>query len=116
MKNVKQESDGRYTVSPLFKQNFIPIKNNYYHARKRYKTLKQMIGGDQLKNKTYSEAIQQMIENEEVEEVIESPVDSKLWIGTFIICPIMEYLSSTVSLLNVALFSMQVPKTQKAFH
>ena len=36
-----------------------------------------MIGGDQLKNKTYSEAIQQMIENEEVEEVIESPVDSK---------------------------------------
>ena len=40
LKNVKQESDGRYTVSPLFKQNFIPIKNNYYHARKRYKTLK----------------------------------------------------------------------------
>ena len=31
-----------------------------------------MIGGDQLKNKTYSEAIQQMIENEEVEEVIEN--------------------------------------------
>ena len=26
LKNVKQESDGRYTVSPLFKQNFIPIK------------------------------------------------------------------------------------------
>ena len=67
LKNVKQENDGRYRVSPLFKQNFIHIKNNYYHARKRYKTLKQMIGGDQLKNKTYSEAIQQMIQNEEVE-------------------------------------------------
>ena len=36
-----------------------------------------MIGGDQLKNKTESEAIQQMIESEEVEEVIENPVDSK---------------------------------------
>ena len=54
LENVKQEKDGRYTVSPLFKQNFVPIKNNYYLARKRYKTLKQMIGGDQLKNKTYS--------------------------------------------------------------
>ena len=65
-----------------------------------------MIGGDQLKNKTYSEAIQQMIENEEVEEVIKKPVDSKTWIGTLIICPIVEYLSSTASLLNVLLFSM----------
>ena len=76
-KNVKQEKDGRYTVSPLFKQNFIPIKNNYYLARKRYKTLKQMIGGDKLKNKTYSEAIQQMIENGEVEEIKENPIESK---------------------------------------
>ena len=58
LENVKQEKDGRYTVSPLFKQNFVPIKNNYYLARKRYKTLKHMIGGDDLKNKTYSEAIQ----------------------------------------------------------
>ena len=67
---------------PPFRQNFIPIKNNYYHARKRYKTLKQLIGGDQLKNKTNSEAIQQMIENEEVKEIT---VDSKLWIETSII-------------------------------
>ena len=77
LKNVKQEKDGRYTVSPLFKQNFVPIRNNYYLARRRYMSLKQMMGGDQLKNKTYNEAIQQMIQNGEVEEVIENPTNSK---------------------------------------
>ena len=36
-----------------------------------------MIGGDQLKNKTYSEAIQQMIDNGEVEEIKENIMDSR---------------------------------------
>ena len=27
-KNINQQKDWRYTVSPLFKENFIPIKNN----------------------------------------------------------------------------------------
>ena len=36
-----------------------------------------MIGGDKLKNKTYSEAIQQMIINGEVEEVNEHPTESR---------------------------------------
>ena len=35
------------------------------------------MGGDQLKNKTYNEAIQQMIQNGEVEEVNENPTKSK---------------------------------------
>ena len=39
LKNVKQEKDGRYTVSPLFKQNFTPIRSNYFLARKRYQAL-----------------------------------------------------------------------------
>ena len=77
LKNVKQEKDGRYTVSPLYRQNFTPIKNNYYHARKRYKSLRQTMGGNQLKNKTYGEAIQTMIDNAEVEEVKEDPKESK---------------------------------------
>ena len=77
LKNVRQERDGRYTVSPLFKQNFIPIKNNYYLARKRYKTLKRMIGRNKLKNKSYSEAIQQMIEKGEVEEIQEEPMEAR---------------------------------------
>ena len=63
LKNVKQEEDGRYTVSPLYKQNFTPIKNNFYLARKRYKSLRKTMEGDERKNKTYGEAIKQMIDN-----------------------------------------------------
>ena len=77
LKNVKREKDGRYTVSPLFKEINVPIKNNYYHARKRYMALRSSLGRDELKNKTYNEAIQQMIQNKEVEEVIESPSKTK---------------------------------------
>ena len=62
-------------MSPLFKQNVIPIKNNYYHASKRYKTLKQMIGRDNFKNN--SEAIQQMIEKEKAEEVQKDPMEAR---------------------------------------
>ena len=77
LKNVKREKDGRYTVSPLFKEINVPIKNNYYHARKRYMALRSSLGRDELKNKTYNEAIQQMIQNKEVEEVIENPSKTK---------------------------------------
>ena len=35
------------------------------------------MGGDELKNKTYSEEIQQMINNGEVEEVNENPIISR---------------------------------------
>ena len=40
-----------------------------------YKKLKQMIERDQLKNKTYSEAIHQIIDNGEVEEIKENTID-----------------------------------------
>ena len=38
---------------------------------------KDIRGGDELKNKTYSEAIEQMIQNSEVEEVREDPRKSQ---------------------------------------
>ena len=41
LKNVRQEKDGRYTVSPLFKQNFMFIENNFYLLMKRCKALKK---------------------------------------------------------------------------
>ena len=77
LKNVKQEEDGRYTVSPLFKKDFVPIKNNYYHVKARYRSVRKMMGGDELKNKTYGEAIRKMIDNGEVEEVKENPIQSR---------------------------------------
>ena len=36
-----------------------------------------MIGRDKLKNKSYSEAIQQMIEKGEVEEIQENPIEAR---------------------------------------
>ena len=72
-KNVKQEKDGRYTVNPLFKQTCVPIKNNYFHALKRYRGLRNGLGRDEIKNKIYNDAINQMIQNGEVEEVTRQP-------------------------------------------
>ena len=43
LKHVKKEEDGRYTVSPLLKESNVPLKNNYYHARKRYQSLKSSL-------------------------------------------------------------------------
>ena len=77
LKNVKRDKNGRYTVSPLFKEKNVPIKNNYHHARVRYRALRNSLGRDELKHKTYNEAIQQMIKNGEVEEVIENPNETK---------------------------------------
>ena len=76
-KNIKREADGRYTVSPLFRKPDVKLKNNYYLALKRYRALRNTLERDKLKNKTYCEAIQQLINKEEVEEVDEDPRKSK---------------------------------------
>ena len=76
-KNIKRETDGRYTVSPLFRKPNFKMKNNYYLALKRYRALRKMLERDELKNKTYCEAIQQLIAKGEVEEVIEDPRKTK---------------------------------------
>ena len=58
-KNIKREKDGRYTVCPLFKKESVPIKNNYYLAKRRYNSLKQtLMKQEEIKTKMYSEALQ----------------------------------------------------------
>ena len=76
-KNVRREADGRYTVSPLFRKPNIKMRNNYYLALKRYRALRKTLERDELKNKTYCEAIQQLIDKGEVEEVDEDPRKTK---------------------------------------
>ena len=73
------------------------------------------MGGDELKNKTYSEAIQQMIQNGEVEEVSEDPRKSKNMDRTINYLPhhIMGFSNLIAYLLNVALYSTLPPKIQK---
>ena len=76
-KNIKREADGRYTVSPLFRKPDVKLKNNYYLALKRYRALRKTLERDELKNKTYCEAIKQLIAKGEVEEVNEDPRKTK---------------------------------------
>ena len=90
-KNVRREADGRYTVSPLFRKPNIRMRNNYYLALKRYRALRKTLEKDELKNKTYCEAIQQLIDKGEVEEVDEDPRKTKTWTRVLISCLIMEH-------------------------
>ena len=77
LRNIKREKDGRYTVSPLFKENAVPLKNNYYHALKRYRALRKTLEQNEIKNKIYCDSIDTMIRNGEVKLVQESPKVSK---------------------------------------
>jgi len=90
-KNVRREADGRYTVSPLFRKPNIRMRNNYYLALKRYRALRKTLERDELKNKTYCEAIQQLIDKGEVEEVDEDPRKTKNMDACLNFCLIMEY-------------------------
>ena len=77
LRNIKREKHGRYTVSPLFKENAVPLKNNYYHALKRYRALRKTLEQNEIKNKIYCDSIDTMIRNGEVKLVQESPKVSK---------------------------------------
>ena len=77
IKNVRREKDGRYTVSPLHKNKNLHLRNNYYHALTRYRALQKTLDRDESKRKIYSDAINQLIINGEVEEVNEHPSKSK---------------------------------------
>ena len=72
-RNIKVEEDGRYTVDPLFKENSKPLKNNYYRALARYKAVRKSLARDKTKKEIYTQAVQEMIKNGEIEKVIEPP-------------------------------------------
>ena len=70
---IKQEPDGRYTVCPLLKKDYVPLKNNYFLALMRCRALNKSLNRDPNKKKAYEEAINQMIINEEIEKLEENP-------------------------------------------
>ena len=72
-----------------------------------------MIGRDKLKNKSYSEAIQQMIEKGEVEEIQEDPMEARNMDRAINYLPIMECLNLIAFLRNVALYLTPAPKILK---
>ena len=64
--------NGRYYVKPLLKKNFIPMKNNYHIALRRYRMLRKQLEKHPAQGQMYSEAIQKMIDNKEVEPIYEN--------------------------------------------
>ena len=67
--------NGRYYVKPLLKKNFIPMKNNYHIALRRYKLLRRQLLKHPAQAEMYSAAIKKMIDNKEVEPIDESQAE-----------------------------------------
>ena len=76
-KNIKQEEDGMYTVNPLLKTEQLLLKNNYFLALQRYRGLWKSLEKDKAKQEIYTESINQMIRNGEIEEVKEHRKESQ---------------------------------------
>ena len=76
-KNIKQEEDGMYTVNPLLKTEQLLLKNNYFLALQRYRGLWKSLEKDKAKQEIYTESINQMIKNGEIEEVKEHRKESQ---------------------------------------
>ena len=62
-------------MKPLLKQDFIPMRNNYFMALRRYKALKERLSKDKHLKDMYSKAMETLIVNKEVEEVKESALE-----------------------------------------
>ena len=65
---------GEYFVKPIFKRNCIPLLNNYNLAIDRYKKLRYRLSKNPDLKLKYSEAMNTLIQNNEVERVEETPL------------------------------------------
>ena len=68
--------DGRYFVKPILIRDFVPMKNNYFVALRRYKALRHQLSKDKAIEEMYSSAIQTLIDNKEVVKVEESYLEA----------------------------------------
>jgi len=64
--------EGRYFVRPIFKPSFIPMRNNYKLALNRYIGLRKQLAKNPELEEQYAQAINKLIENDEVELVNET--------------------------------------------
>ena len=65
---------GEYFVIPIFKRNRIPLLNNYNLAIDRYKKLRYRLSKNSDLKLKYSEAMNTLIQNNEVERAEETPL------------------------------------------
>ena len=76
-KGIIRLANGKQSVDPLWRANRKELRNNYYIALGQYRSLQRSLDKDAEKRKLYTEVINKMIENNEIEEVIEQPNMSK---------------------------------------
>ena len=72
---IRRQPDGRYTVQPIFKKDAVPLKNNYFLANIRYRSLMKSLRRYPERLQAYNEAMQKMLQNQEIEEVKETKED-----------------------------------------
>ena len=70
-KNIKVTPEGRYSVVPMFKENAEPLRNNYFLALMRYRSLKRSLSNHPDRKDEYNKALKCMLDNGEIEEVKE---------------------------------------------
>ena len=75
----------------MFKKDAVPLKNNYFLANIRYRSLMKSFHKYPERLKAYNEAMLKMLENEEIELVNETAKDSKILLETCIICHIPQW-------------------------
>ena len=71
-RTITQRSDGQYVVNPLFKKESVKLRNNYFLAMTRFNSLRKSLKRYPERFKLYNEALQSMIDDNTVEEVIEN--------------------------------------------
>ena len=74
---IIRQLDGRYVVLPMFKKDAVPLKNNYFLANIRYRSLMKSLHKYPERLKSYNDAKLKILENEEIELVNETAKDSK---------------------------------------
>ena len=74
---IIRQPDGRYVVQPMLKKDAVPLKNNYFLANIRYRSLMKSLHKYPERLKSYNEAMLKMLENEEIEHVNETPKNSE---------------------------------------
>ena len=82
---IIRQPDGRYVVQPMFKKDAVPLKNNYFLANIRYRSLMKSLRRYPERLKAYNEAMLKMLDSEEIELVNETPKTCKDPLGVYII-------------------------------
>ena len=70
-KTITQLQDGQYVVNPLFKKDNVKLRNNYFLSLTRFNSLRKSLKRHPERFKLYNEALQGMIDDQTIEEVIE---------------------------------------------